>query len=448
MLIKFTLENWMSFKTPVTFSMIATQERQHGERLSRVNKYQARILPVAAIYGGNASGKSNLVLALRFAKRLVVKGTQPDNLIPVEPFRLNDSCMDHPSRFVFEILVNESIYEYAFSVTREGVVEERLVLITSSSEKVLFDRKDGKPNFHSSLKNKDFLKFAFKGTRDNQLFLTNAVSQKVNIFRPIYDWFKNSLVLILPESQFEPFEQFLDQDHPLYSTMNALLAQLDTGISRLGGEDVPFDSLGIPEGFKTRLQEEIKEDVVARIMDGEKNERYFLKRSKGELQATKMVSFHARDDGTEARFEIQHESDGSRRVIDLLPAFLEISAPEANRVFVIDELDRSLHTLLIRQLIEFFLKTCSPESRAQLLFTTHDVLLMDQQLLRRDEMWVTERDTQGISDLFSFSEYKDVRYDKDLRKSYLQGRLGGIPRILFGGTLATHCAVKGKGENG
>jgi AAA15 family ATPase/GTPase len=130
---------------------------------------------------------------------------------------------------------------------------------------------------------------------------------------------------------------------------------------------------------------------------------------------------------------MEYESDGSRRVIDLLPVFLDLCADKSRKVYVIDELDRSLHTLLTRHMLEGYLSSCSPQSRAQLLFTTHDVLLMDQELLRRDEMWVAERTESGMSSLTSFSEYKDVRYDKDIRKSYLQGRLGGIPRVFFDG---------------
>lgn len=99
-------------------------------------------------------------------------------------------------------------------------------------------------------------------------------------------------------------------------------------------------------------------------------------------------------------------------------------------------------------MIDAYLTKCSPETRAQLLFTTHDVLLMDQQLLRRDEMWVTERDIFGNSNLLSFSEYKDVRYDKDIRKSYLQGRLGGVPRILAGGAMNDACLVRESEGNG
>ncbi len=106
-----------------------------------------------------------------------------------------------------------------------------------------------------------------------------------------------------------------------------------------------------------------------------------------------------------------------------------------SKTFVIDELDRSLHTLLSRQLLASYLADCGPDSRSQLLITTHDVLLMDQDLMRRDEMWVAERDADGSSELIAFSDYKEIRNDKDIRKSYLQGRLGGIPKILFGGSL-------------
>lgn len=435
MLLSFSLENWMSFKGKTSFSMVATKERQHGERIPKVDKYQTRILPVAAIYGGNASGKTNLFKALNFAKYLIVKGTQPDSLIQVEPFRLDATGTELPTRLGFEILVEDTIYAYSFTVSRKTVLEEKLVLISSTSEKVLFDRRGDKPHFDKSLQDDRFLEFAFRGTRDNQLFLTNSVSQKVENFRPVYNWFKESLELIGPDSRFEPFEQFLDEGNPLYSTMNEVLQQLDTGIIHLGSEVVPFENVPLNSALKTRIQEEVKEGMTIRLMSEPMNERYIIRRTNGELVAKKLVAFHPKSDGTEVRFEIKDEADGSQRVIDLLPAFLDISITNAKKVFVIDEVDRSLHTLLTRQLLEIYLASCSSESRAQLLITTHDVLLMDQDLFRRDEMWVTERDSSGISTMVSFSEFKDVRYDKDIRKSYLQGRLGGIPRILVKGPL-------------
>ena len=435
MIISFSIENWMSFRDKVTFSMVASRERQHGGRVPSLNKYKTRILPVAAIYGGNASGKTNFFKALNFVKTLVVRGTQPDSLIPVENFRLDAEGTERPSSFVLELLINETVYEYSFTVTRKTVLEEKLVVIKNSSEEILYHRRKGKPNFAKDLYKDQFLNFAFKGTRDNQLFLTNSVSQKVDNFRSVYDWFRNTLELIGPNSRFEPFDQFLDEKNPLYTTMNEMLPQLDTGILHLGSEAIPFENIYLPELIKNKLEEDIKEGMTVLLAAEPINERFVVARKDGVLRAKKLVSFHLKSDGTEVKFDIRQESDGSQRVIDLLPAFLGLLKEKSNKVYVVDEIDRSLHTLLTRSLLEMYLAGCSPETRSQLFLTTHDVLLMDQHLLRRDEMWVVERDASGSSSLFAFSEYKDIRYDKDIRKSYLQGRLGGIPRILLGNSL-------------
>ena len=422
--------------------MVASREKQHGSRIPRVEKYQARVLPVAAIYGGNASGKTNFFNALTFIRNLVVEGTGPDKLIPVEPYRLDDAYSEKPSRFSLELLVDETIYEFSFAATSKSITEEKLVEVTSTSEKTLYDRKDDKPNFHGSLNREEFLHFAFRGTRDNQLFLTNSVSQKVDRFKPVYNWFQNTLNLIAPESVYNNFGNFLDEKHPLYNRMNEMLSQLDTGISRLSGEEVSFDNIPFEESAKNELRKNVREDKPVAVFFPMINERFIFTRNAGELVAKKLVALHSKLDGEDVRFEIRQESAGSQRLIDLLPAFFTDTL-SSGRVIVIDEVDQSLHTLLTRKLLEMYLDNCDPKSRSQLLFTTHDVLLMDQELLRRDEMWVTERNLEGISDIFSFSEYKDIRYDRDIRKSYLQGRLGGVPRIL----LNVNSTLAGREDN-
>jgi AAA15 family ATPase/GTPase len=429
MIISFSIENWMSFRDRVTFSMVASRELQHSDRIGTIAKYKTKVLPIAAIYGGNASGKTNFFKALSFVKKLVVRGTQPDDLIPIEVFRLDGRVAKQPARFTLEMLVDENIYEYSFAVTQKAVIEEKLVLINATSEKVLFDRREGKPNIHKSLAKDQLLQFVFKGTRDNQLFINNSVSQKVDTFRPIYEWFKDVLVLVTPDSRYE-FDQFPDEDHPFYKSMSEILPMLDTGIVRLGGEVMPIDNIPIEEVLKLKLREYVKEGMTVRLFEG-----FIITRKDGELIGKKLNTYHQKSDGTEVQFEVLDESDGTQRIIDLLPAFLELSVPKAKQVYVIDEIDRSLHTLLTWKLLESYLARCTLETRTQLLFTTHDVLLMDQQLLRRDEMWVTEREASGNTKLYSFSEFKDVRTDKDVRKSYLQGRLGGIPNILLQGAL-------------
>ncbi|NLN46436.1 MAG: ATP-binding protein [Clostridiaceae bacterium] len=252
----------------------------------------------------------------------------------------------------------------------------------------------------------------------------------MDLFRPVYNWFSRTLQMIAPDTRFQAFEQFIDEGSPLHEVMNEVLYALDTGISRLGGEEVPFGS--------ELFTDELRNATVTKIQSGKsvrlgtlRGNRYILSRKGNNVTAKKLVAYHRKWDGGEERFELGEESDGTQRLIDLLPLFIDLAQPKADKVYVIDELDCSLHSVLTRHLLESYLDQCGPDRRTQVLFTTHDVLLMDQDLLRRDEMWITERKPEGNTTLIPFSDFKDIRYDKDIRKSYLQGKMGGIPRFLI-----------------
>ncbi len=430
MLISFSFSNWMSFRETTSLSMIASRERQHGERIPRIRKYQTRVLPIASLYGGNASGKTNMVRALDFARTLILHGPRPDRPIPVQSFQLNAQSRDQPSSFQFELLVDEFIYAYDFTVSQERVWKERLVKCKSTREQVLYDRSQSSVKFHSSLQDHPFLEFVFRGTRPNQLLLTNAISQNVEGLRPVYNWFAKSLILIAPDDRFVSVEPFLDEGNLLHTKMGDILGRLDTGITRLSGKDVSWENMPFPKSFADLLEENLNEGETMMLL-GPSGFAVTLRH--GELVAIALKTVHAGDDGTEAEFDIEQEADGSKRVIELLPAFLSLSAKGSEKILVIDEIDRSLHSLLTRKLVETYLSTCNEDSRSQLLLTTHDLLLMDQKLLRRDEMWLASRDSGGVSHLKSLGDFKDTRYDKDVRKSYLQGRMGGIPRLLLEG---------------
>ena len=156
----------------------------------------------------------------------------------------------------------------------------------------------------------------------------------------------------------------------------------------------------------------------------------FLYIQNGKVIARRLIPIHQADSGEEIPFNYSDESEGTRRLIDLLPAFLHLEDKRSSAVYVIDELDRSLHTNLTTDLLVHYLgQRQTALARCQLIFTTHDTQVMTQDIFRRDEMWITERDRSGASKLVAFSEFKEVRKDKDIRKSYLQGRLGGVPRI-------------------
>lgn len=433
--------------------MIASRELQHKERVPELPKYKSnnknkmRVLPIAAIYGGNASGKTNFFRALNFVKGLVIKGTPPDNPISVETFRLDSDAAKQPSRFEFELLIDETIYEFNFTITRDEVLDERIVVISSNNEKELYHQTGDKITLSKSLSKDDqFLKFIFKGTRKNQLFLTNSIWQNAVHFRPVYNWFKDTLWLISPISQPKQLEEALSEDDSFASNMNKMLQQLDTGIAKLSVEELSLENILLSKSEAISVQEQTKKGEAVRLLNSKTKGRLVINRKEDKPIARKLVAFHHGADGNDVKFEIHEESDGTQRVIDLLPAFLDLSSQASRKVYVIDELDRSLHTLLTRNLLKTYLSHCSPEKRSQLLLTTHDVLLMDQKLLRRDEMWVTERDSNESSNLFSFSDYKDIRKDKDIRKSYLQGRFGGIPRILLGNDQPSTSLQENLGE--
>lgn len=430
MLVNLSIDNWMSFRDRAKFTMVATKEQQHGERLARVKKYRIRLLPAAVLYGGNASGKTNFFRAINFLKHFVVRGTSPEAPIPVELFGLRQRNKKRPAEFSLEILIQDTIYEFGFAVNHEKVIEERLVKVTSTSEKTLYHRVNGSgdPHLHGSVESQR-LRFAFEGTRDNQLFLTNSVSQKLDTFKPIYDWFARTLVLVAPDTRFDSFEQFIQTGSPLYETMNAILPKLDTGICHLGGENTSFDAIRLPEPIKQKVKEGVGEGNAIRIVV-DNDEKIIVSRESGELKARKLYTYHLDSTGKRVPFEMKQESDGSKRIIDLLPGFLDLAQTQIPKVYVVDELDRSLHSLLTQQLLEVYLSSCNPESRKQLMFTTHDLMLMNQKIFRRDELWITERRQDGSSQLISFSEYDDVRNDKDILKSYLRGRMGGIPRVV------------------
>ncbi|TVR48270.1 MAG: ATP-binding protein [Planctomycetota bacterium] len=432
MIVNFSVGNWMSFRDPAELSLLATSERQHGERVPRSKGLQKRVVPIAAIYGGNASGKTNLFQALNAMQDLVVEGTKIDAPIRVEPFRLDGQRDPTPTAFAIEVLIDDKIWQYQFSCTRKCIVSESLRVFSRSSERVLFERQDGviTPGA-DAVSERSFLEFAAKGTRDNQLYLTNTVSQKIDDFKPIYDWFRKGLILVAPDARFGAFDKLVDRDGPFHGPISESLRRLDTGITELGCEPVDLEALGIPRSFMEDLQGSLSDHNAVRFFHPKTDDRIIVRRNKaGDIEAQRLITYHKNAQGEKVRFDIQHESDGSQRAIDLLPAFFSLSEG-APITYVIDELDRSLHTQLTRSLITHFLESCHADSRSQLLLTTHDVQLMEQNLFRRDEMWLVERDAHGASQLVPFSDFnKDNRYDKDIRKAYLQGRMGGVPRIL------------------
>jgi uncharacterized protein len=426
MLISFSLQNWMSFKDKIKINMVASRQTTYKERLPLLRDQNIRVIPIAAIYGANASGKSNICNALTFARHFIKKGTKTiDEKIGVQPFLLCASNKEQPSIFTFEIATDKDIYEYSFSATIDRIHGEKLTKLTLPVEKLLFERTNQKIEiFEDDLEIKQHLENIRQLTRPNELFLTKTIENNSTGYKDVYLWFTQIMTVITPTSKLSELDYIVNPNHPYYSEAIQLFNQLDTGVLKLGiGQEMEFDL-----DSALNQQKDVPKETIINLIEDIAHER-FLTSSKDGKQFTKSVlSFHRCEDGTEIPFTLNHESDGTKRLLDLLPAFLS-TKPGLSSVFVIDEIDRSLHYLLLRFLLEKYLRSCNLDSRTQILFTTHDLLLMDQKLFRRDEMLVVEKNNQGASSVVSLDEYKNTRLDKDIRKSYIQGRFGGIPHI-------------------
>lgn len=433
MLIRFHVSNFLSFNEGVELSMIPGKARKHQNHIVRSkNKAGISVLRAAITYGANASGKSNLVKAMSFAKELILKGTEAKESIPRTHFKLSAETPNKPSEFEIEIIYEGQGYVYGFKLDKHRIHEEWLYEILKTTEKMLFERKtssSGKTTVEfdnlklESNKEKDFLDFVAMGTRPNQLFLTESIERDVKHFEMIDKWFRNNLEISFPSTRW-PLLVSVGKDQDLGSDLVEYLERLGTGISGFKLTDVDpeqeFSSEFIDELLKIPSEEELL--IVG---GGPEDKRYLLEIDNGEIKANKLMLRHQMSDSDkEILFDMSEESDGTRRLMDLFPGIANLESKE--KVFVVDELDRSLHPVLSRELIKLFLQNGTNSS--QLIATTHESNLLDLNLLRRDEIWFIEKDRDGASQVYSLEEYAP-RHDKDIEKGYMRGRYGAIPII-------------------
>lgn len=442
MLINLTIKNFLSFKDEVVFSMIPTREKHHSERIFSANDRELRILPIAALYGANGSGKTNFYKAVEFLRDLVLSPAQsPDERIPIRPFRLDLGSEKQPTQFSVEVLApDERIYRLSISLNQERVLEEKLEFVGLAGPKLIYVRNAKSPFtpgdwYHEALANeeREFLTFKARDTLPNQLLLAALRGRNIRHVDGMLNWFKDVLQLMTPNTVFKQLEISLSAIQGLRGYCVDALAQADTGIADLGRREVPINSLpfGDPSGAQDIEKWLLKTIPEGRgmLMAGPTGERFTIHHESTGLRATRLTTVHKTSDGRSVEFFMSEESDGTQRFVDLLPAFYDLGSADAPRVFVIDEIDRSLHTTLTWNLISAYLKSLLPNSRSQLIFTAHDVMLMDQELLRRDEIWFAEKDSTGASRLIPLGKQRGVRADLVLRKRYLDGEFGGLPRI-------------------
>jgi hypothetical protein len=438
MLLSFSATNFRSFHSEQTLALLASKRLASVNGCSHcceVPGTNEHVLRVASLYGANGAGKSNLVRALRLVSKLVLEGTRLGEPIDYQPFLLNNGSQTEPTLFELQFMVNDTAFRYGICYDAKRVHEEWLSAYVGATEHSLFTRTTsatGEVQVELAEKGRysDFPKklksLADVGARPNQPFLTEVVnlgtreSQGPHL-RDVVDWFGASLIIIGPDARFASLAEILASDETFAKFAGRFLRDASTGIADLDVETREMARTSLP----TELQKEpAQSSLPVHVLSGPDGEEVFVDWTGGEtVKVRRIRALHDRQVGTPVLFPLHEESDGSQRLLNLLPALHYLARHSC--VFVIDELERSMHPILARKFVEFFLKAI-PNARSQLIFTTHESTLLDQRLMRRDGIWFSEKNQEGATHLYSLADFK-IRNDLKLDKGYLQGRFGAIP---------------------
>lgn len=441
MLIRFSVENFLSFKGLTEFSMVAGKMTRHSEHIATCNN--KRMLKGAFIFGANASGKTNLIRAIAFAKNIVINGIENTNC-DKKYFRIDGSYKERPGVFQFDIFSQGHFYSYGFAISyaTASLEEEWLYQIDNPDrEFCVFLRSknenneaftissdihfaDDRQEARFSVYTDDISSSKMKQT----LFLSDIAmrspenSPEYQPFRDVIKWFEH-LVVVFPESKYGGITQLLDNDNEKTRLEN-LLNYFDTGITAVSKKEVEFDKAfsmlpdKVIDSLKTDIKKNLKENGQSAFIQHE-DSLVEIKNVNGGLLTYEVVSNHGNDTDL---FEYSDESDGTQRLFDLIPLFQKLLL---NSVVLIDELDRSLHTKAAQEFINYFY-SLTEQNTSQLIVTTHDSNIMDLDFVRQDEIWFIERQKDHSSRLYSLNKFR-ARFDKKIEKDYLLGRYGAIP---------------------
>lgn len=449
MLKRFNVKNVYSFSTrddgrSEEFSMIAGKVRSKKDHIYDDGKL--KLLKFAAIYGANASGKSNLVRAMDLMRRIVLGGLpegHTEKYCKVDPENKNK-----PSYFEIEIMLGDKYYAYGFEVilSQSRFISEWLVeLNADNTEKELFTRdvEAGKYSFSGGLNLKGLkerLEIYADDIADDSsvLFLSIMNENKKNVYskfksamalNDVYAWIRDSLAIIYPDQPLSMYEYLSKTEQA--EEICKLISAFGTGITDFKIVDIDMDR--ILKGLSPTSQKEIlrrleEQQAILHSSDNVKSINmtmrsrdsfFIITISRDEDIKCSTIEFTHGKKG--ALFALNEESDGTVRILDLL----EILIAGEGKTYVIDELDRCLHPMLSYKFVETFFRLAGKKN-IQLIVTTHESRLMDFDLLRRDEIWFVNKNSDGESDIYSLEEY-NARFDQKIDKAYMDGRYGGVP---------------------
>jgi AAA15 family ATPase/GTPase len=432
-LIDFSVANFRSFGAEQTLNLLASGKLpDHPNHRIPIGDTGKGVLRTAVIYGSNAAGKSNLVRAILFAQSLIMGASQVRQ-IAGNQFRFTKG--KKPSSFEFRLLTDGHIYTYGFAIDQKSVVEEWLAAVTPKGRDVDVFSRTGQEIAVGNLtafgtdaqdSKKALEALLVLKPRPDQLLLNKIVELPPPSRGPLLDrvvlWFTEGLAVILPDTTFGPLIQVLESDPDFRTFAAEFLHNVDTGVSGLDIEQQEIAADKLPKELIDELQ--APEGQQRTLFPGTSSVSLQLHpEDPSKILRRNLASMHSVG-GHPWSIPFRQESDGTQRCLNLLPALYHLTT--GRQVFVIDELDRSLHPHLSYAFLKFFLDC--PRGHHQMIVTTHETHLLDQSLLRRDEVWFVEKDRKQQTRLYSLADLS-VRNDVRLEKGYLHGRFGGIPFI-------------------
>jgi AAA15 family ATPase/GTPase len=443
MLLRFAVSNFRSIRDEQELSLVASQAIKDDPQalIETPALRKDKVLPAALIYGANASGKSNVVEALRFMQRMVLDShtdLKPGAPFGRPPFRLAPGWPEKESRFDLTFVHEGVRYQYGFTAFEDRFGSEWLYSWPSGSRRELFVREGQEFSFGRFLKGDNQL--IARNTKANSLFVSAAAQNNHEQLSIIYYFFMELWFERLSSLNVRNLAFFLG-DTGLDSRILKFLCALDTGVTRLRIiEEDHHETMGDlfskrdisntnvkPKNFLVHIFEP-KESMVPsdNVRDLGSNEKIGkLAALFNPMRRKKRAQLgHATKDGGVEFFDLDDESTGTIRMLSFLePIF---NALDTGATVVIDELDSSLHTHACEQVIALFQSPKTNPKGAQLIATTHDTNLLKSEMLRRDQVWFTEKDDEGATHLYPLTDIHTRKGD-NIEKGYLQGRFGAVP---------------------
>jgi uncharacterized protein len=411
MLVEFRVSNFRSLRDEQVLSLVASKDRhlQDSNTISTSVNAVPALLRSAVVYGANASGKSNVVKALQYMRAVILESAtlQPSQEFQVRPFRLDEHSASQPIEFEVTFLFGGVRYQYSFAMNAKRILREHLLVYKAFKPQRWFERyfdeRTGKDIYEFSANLKGPKHVWENATRANSLFLSMAVQLNSDSLRTVYDWFVESLVIVNEQSPLNAQDSIqmlknVDGRKRICEFLTAAdisIADIDVVTQKVPGQQIHFDMVA----GKTEITNE-------------------------EVENQELLFSHITEKGR-AVFDLIDESNGTRNLLFIAGPVLEVL--KKGQTLIIDELDTSLHTLLVRELVRLFHQPDINTGGAQLIFTTHDTSLLDAtNLFRRDQIWFVEKDRDQASSLVPLSEFS-TRKNEALERGYLTGRFGGIP---------------------